>query len=191
MQKLWKKIKCFPDVISGVILLVCCGILYAKTFEIKKFSALSDSVGPRFFPRVLLAVLALMAALLIIGGIGKGVEALRALAASGDGEERKEKFEGGFFQKLLHAVDTNPKVRTWVAIAGMFFFVLLMKPLGFALAATLYLFIQFFLLAPPEKRWKKLWMFALLAVVFGVGSYVLFRYAIHINLPAGILKGLL
>ena len=66
-----------------------------------------------------------------------------------------------------------------------------MQPLGFAISATLYLFVQFFLLAPPEKRWKRMWLHALLAVLFGVGSYVLFRYAISINLPAGILKGVL
>lgn len=191
MRNLWKKVKCFPDVISGVILMACCVILYVQTYEIKMFSGLSDSVGPRFFPRVLLVVLAVMAVLLIIGGIAKGLHALCALPESDCTEKKKESFEGTFLQKVFHAIDVSPKVRTWISIAGMFVFILLLEPLGFAISATLYLFVQFFLLAPPEKRWKKMWFYIILAVFFGVGSYILFRYAISINLPAGILKSIL
>ena len=101
----------------------------------------------------------------------------------------KKKPEGGFFKRVFAVIDTDTRVRAWISILGIFFFILLIKPLGFAISATIYLFIQFSLLAPPGKR--KLWLFAIIAVAVGFGAYVLFRYAIRINLPAGILKDIL
>lgn len=188
----WEKIKCFPDVIAGIILFLACIVFYTQLGEIRRLSALSDSVGPRFFPRLILIVLMVLAALIIAGGIPKGRKNLQALNKEKSGcAPAKETPETAVsaLRWLAEIVETNGTVRTWISILGIFFFILLMKPLGFAISGAIYLFLQFSLLAPAEKR--KLWLYAVIAVVVSFGSYLIFRYAIHLNLPAGPLANIL
>ncbi|MDP0927136.1 tripartite tricarboxylate transporter TctB family protein [Paracoccus onubensis] len=64
------------------------------------------------------------------------------------------------------------------------FFVLLMRPIGFIFAASIYLFLQIALLSPSGKPipWLRL---ALMAVVVSATIFFLFRYGFSLMLPAG------
>ena len=68
-----------------------------------------------------------------------------------------------------------------VLIAG---FVALLRPIGFPLAASAFLFCQFFLLTPPNRRPRPL-LYAGLAVLAAAVIFLTFRYAFNLLLPAG------
>lgn len=127
--------------------------------------------------------------LIIITGIISGRKRLALLMEEEESPEPSPKAGGSVLRRILSAVETNPTVRTWISILGIFFFILLMKPLGFAVSGAIYLFAQFSLLAPPQKR--RLWLYAILAVGIAFGAYFIFRYAVQIPLPAGLLKGII
>lgn len=66
-------------------------------------------------------------------------------------------------------------------IAG---FVALMRPLGFPVAAALFLFAQFWLLTPADRKPRPL-LYALLALGASVTIFLTFRYGFRLLLPAG------
>lgn len=66
-------------------------------------------------------------------------------------------------------------------IAG---FAALMRPLGFPVAAALYLFFQFAVLSPSHRRIPHVFH-AFLAITIAIFVFVLFRYGFDLLLPAG------
>jgi len=66
-------------------------------------------------------------------------------------------------------------------IAG---FIALMQPLGFPVAASLFLFAQFWLLTPADRQ-PHPGLYAALAVTASVVIFVAFRYGFKLLLPAG------
>ena len=187
-RNLWRKVKCFPNAIAGGLLLLASLLFYSQLGEIKRLSSLSDSVGPRFFPQLILIVLMALSLMILIPDIPRGRKRLKELGDEPVQEQSRQE-SAGLVRRLMNAVENKPTVRTWISILGIFLFILLMKPLGFAISGAIYLFLQFTLLAPREKR--KIWLYAILAIVISFGAYWVFRYAIQISLPAGLLKDLI
>ncbi|MFN4172130.1 MAG: tripartite tricarboxylate transporter TctB family protein, partial [Pseudorhodobacter sp.] len=66
-------------------------------------------------------------------------------------------------------------------IAG---FIALMRPLGFPVAASLFLFAQFWLLTPADRT-PRPGLSAALAVTAAAVIFVTFRYGFNLLLPAG------
>lgn len=68
-------------------------------------------------------------------------------------------------------------------------YILLVEPIGFLPATTLYLFAQFLYLTPREKlRHAKTYVvYAVIALAVSASVYYLFLNAFHLILPAGIL----
>ena len=64
-----------------------------------------------------------------------------------------------------------------------------MKPVGFIIMSILYVYLQVWVLTPPEKRTKKMHGIAGgLAVFFSVSLYFVFTKYLMVMLPPGILK---
>ncbi|MDD7972798.1 tripartite tricarboxylate transporter TctB family protein [Roseinatronobacter alkalisoli] len=63
-------------------------------------------------------------------------------------------------------------------------FIAALRPLGFPVAAALFLFAQFCLLAPATQK-PRLFLYVVLAVVAAVLIFVTFRYGFRLMLPGG------
>lgn len=70
---------------------------------------------------------------------------------------------------------------TLLLIAG---FIALLRPLGFPVAAALFLFLQFIVLTPQDRR-PNYGFYAALAVLAAALIFVTFRYGFDLLLPAG------
>lgn len=66
-------------------------------------------------------------------------------------------------------------------IAG---FVALLRPLGFPIATALFLFAQFWLLTPGDRRPRPV-LYAIVAVAASAVIFAMFRYGFRLLLPAG------
>ncbi len=60
-----------------------------------------------------------------------------------------------------------------------------MEKVGFLISSIVYLFAQMVILAPKEKR--NFLLLAVIAVVFNIVVYFIFRNALNVMLPKGIL----
>jgi len=69
-----------------------------------------------------------------------------------------------------------------IAFATLAFFVLALEPLGYPLATALLLVAQF-----RWVEWRPWRTAVLTAVVTSVVSFVLFRFLLHVPLPAGVI----
>ncbi|KND20676.1 hypothetical protein ADZ37_04665 [Pannonibacter phragmitetus] len=77
-----------------------------------------------------------------------------------------------------------------VSLALIAVFIALMRPLGFAISAAFYLFLQFSLLSPAGRP-RPHFMHAALAIGISLTIYVVFRQGFNLMLPAGPLARLM
>lgn len=63
-------------------------------------------------------------------------------------------------------------------------FIATLRPLGFPIAAALFLFAQFWLLTPSTQRPRPI-LYAVLAILSAVVIFVTFRYGFRLMLPGG------
>lgn len=87
--------------------------------------------------------------------------------------------------------DTEPKepvsyATVLMTLALMAAFTVMLSPLGFPIAAAIYLFLQFIVLTPADRKTRYL-LYAVLAIVASFVIFVMFRYGFDLQLPAGIL----
>lgn len=64
----------------------------------------------------------------------------------------------------------------------------LLEPIGFPIMTIVYLFVQFIVLTPADKK-ISFPMYAIIAVVTSATVYSTFRYAFDMMLPIGLLNG--
>ena len=124
-------------------------------------------VGPRFFPLI-------VAAGLIVMGAWLALEAMRGKRAEPASEE-----------------DADPNAPTnWLAFAwltlGLLLEIVLMNPLGFVIASSL-----LFWCAAKAFQSKRPWRDLAAALIVAVVSYIAFTRGLGLDLPAGILTGIL
>lgn len=79
------------------------------------------------------------------------------------------------------SVDYLTVLKTVILIVG---YAALLETVGFPLLTIVYLFVQFIVLTPANKK-INLVSYALIAVVTSVSIYILFRYAFDLMLPLG------
>lgn len=85
----------------------------------------------------------------------------------------------------------NVQKLTVLATLGLVaLYIYALRPLGFPIATTLFLFLQFIVLTPTGQK-PKLPLYALLAVISSAVIFGLFRYGFNLLLPAGPLTNLL
>lgn len=71
-----------------------------------------------------------------------------------------------------------------ISLALIAAFIALMQPLGFPVAASLFLFAQFWLLTPADRK-PRPGLYAALAVTASIVIFIAFRYGFKLLLPGG------
>lgn len=163
----------YSDVILGIFLTVFSTSMFLETYSIK---IMKEPVSPvdtaRFFPRLVFG------ALMIIG-LAMAILGLRQIAANKASVPKGEKL----------AASVLALERGVIAVASIALFILLMEPMGFIPTAILYMAGSMFFMAAKEV-WKPK-AYIITAVMIAVACYFLFREFVYVQLPAGLLKGVL
>ncbi len=142
------------------------------------------AVDAAFFPYALSIGMMLLGALHLalnwrskMTALGEPVDdRVAPIAAAGDGEDAPA------------VIGAKPNYKSvGISLLLIALFIALMRPLGFALSAALYLFLQFSMLSPSSRRRPHL-MHAVLAIGVSVIIFTLFRYGFGLMLPAGPLN---
>lgn len=162
-------LKRYGNVLSGALVLLLAGVLFAATFQIRTVLGM-ESLGAKFFPRVAAAGLAGLGAVVLVRGI---LEAARASAPAGDREAGGPK---GLSPGAVCAIQTLILIAAYAALMGV---------LGFPIATALYLFAQMVVLSTKEQR--RYVLFAIVSAVTAVAVYLIFTRLFYLMLPAGIL----
>ncbi len=152
------------EVASGVGFLALAGIVYVASFSIKKL--VISRIGAAFVPQLAAYLLAGLSIVLIIQAL-----LLKAVPEADKSHETSSRRETRF--------------ALWSTIVLLTIYGAVLAPVGFLIATTLYLFIQFIVLAGNKK--KNFVLLGLLSVATSVAIYTLFVYGFDLMLPAGIL----
>lgn len=92
--------------------------------------------------------------------------------------------QGGQFEKVKKSIwEARSAIAMFVIL---FAYIAVLQSVGFLVSTIVFLFLEFFVLTRKEER--KLWVIALMALVFGVAIYALFKYGFNMPLPRGIVK---
>lgn len=150
------------DLISGIALAVIGLVMLIETRNIRALQIME--FGPRVMPQ--LYSIALM-------GLGGAIALSGAIRKIG-GDVRAQSSNLG---KCNYA-------KAFLTIALIVLFVVALRPIGFLLTSTLYLFFQFLVLGGAANRWRLVW-YAGLAGAIALGNYLLFTQVFNVLLPVG------
>jgi len=78
----------------------------------------------------------------------------------------------------------------WKTLGLIIAYAALLEPVGFPIMTVVYLFTQFIVLTPGDKKVNYL-TYAAIAVATSASVYLTFRYAFDMILPVGLMSGLL
>lgn len=154
-----------PDLLVALGVVLLGALLLLGTFQIP--FGINAVVGPRVFPLIVSIGTLLCGALLVFG-------ALRGERAEPGAEE-----------------DTDPDAPVSLAqpaiiLGGFLLGALVLQPLGFVIGTAIMYFSVAY--AFGERRYG---LVALVAVIVSFVTYLLFTRGLDLNLPAGVLKGIL
>lgn len=154
-----------PDLLVALGILVLGALLLLGTFEIP--FGINAVVGPRVFPLIVSIGTLVFGALLLVG-------ALRGDRAEPGAEE-----------------DTDPDAPVSLAnpaiiLGGFLLGTLVLQPLGFVLGTAIMYFSVAY--AFGERRYG---LMVFVALVVALVTYLLFTRGLDLNLPAGVLRGIL
>jgi putative tricarboxylic transport membrane protein len=141
------------------------GLIYAVALFISSFSMRSlaiATIGPSFIPRIV-----------AIGIFGC------SLFLIGNALLKKEEIEEKRSEEKRKYVDL-------FTLLFLFIYIALLKPLGFLLATTLYLFLQISL-SYGKPKLKNYLTFILISIIISFTIYAIFVLGFKLNLPRGIL----
>lgn len=152
--------KKFRELIFGVIM-TAFGVFYlVMTTQIPRKGELVDAT---FIPYIL-------SVFMICLGIAQLMQGMKIVKNfKDDGQEEQKN-------------DHMAVILTLALIVG---YVMIMVPVGFIISTIVYLFLQFWLLSPADKK-PNLLMYLVIAVVVSIVIYLLFRYGLTVMLPKGI-----
>lgn len=151
------------DAIIALVMLVVCAELYRETFSFRTVPFATMSAGT--WPRFVLVLLALLSAAMLVQTV-----AVRSQAA-GTGRESVAK-------PISH--------RTALTCFGLFAVFLAVTPwLGMLIAGALYVFVMQEVLGPRDMKSRLLHL--AIAVLSVGGMWIVFRFALHVFLPEGVL----
>jgi putative tricarboxylic transport membrane protein len=153
------------DRIILVCIVVLAGVYFWATSQIPTLE-IGDPLGPKAFPRLL--------------GIGLFITAAMLL-----GEILRERKSGAATNAPV-ASDAKDSGHTGVviaAVAATAVYFLLFEVAGYVISTTLFLLLMTHVFH-KKGRWL---VNTLTSVIYGVGSYMMFSYALGVNLPHGIL----
>ena len=155
--------KCSEIIIS--LVLIAAGIVLRVSAQYIEVGAAMGKGGD-FLPKLCSNIWLLLSILLLVSSV----------SGPDDGEKKISISLKGFFATL----------------GLLFFYVLLLKPLGFVVTSIIYMFVQMLLFVPKENKGKRtVILFAVTAVVMPVLVYLLFANVFSLILPTGILADVL
>ncbi|ETA81568.1 tripartite tricarboxylate transporter TctB family protein [Youngiibacter fragilis] len=159
------KFKKYNDLIVGLSMLAF-GLFYLiMTMQIPRKGKLIDAT---FFPYILSTIMLIVGLLQTVRG---AASAKRFDAASYEEPKAGQK---GDMKTVL------------ITVGLILVYVVLLKPLGFIISSSLYLFAQILVLVPVRIK-KNYLLYALVAVITSAIIYVSFRFGLDLMLPAGLL----
>ena len=88
------------------------------------------------------------------------------------------------------AQDTSDYRTVWKTLGLIVAYAALMEPVGFPVMTVVYLFAQFIVLTPLDKK-VNYPMYLVIAVLTSIIVYAIFRQAFDMLLPVGVLNGLI
>ena len=161
------------DLLTGIVAAAFSAFYPMQTSGIKVFGGATAGVTAQTVPRLWGVAMLALSILLI----------LRSILAMRKKSEQDEEESLGFLARLKER-------REVVCTFGLLIlYAALMKPVGFIIMSIIYVYLQVWVLTPPEKRTKKMHTIAGgLAVFFSVSLYFVFTKYLMVMLPPGILK---
>ncbi len=158
--------KKYGDVIVSVFYLLLATAVIVMARALPKSAIIS--IGPEFMPTVI-GVFTLILALILLVTSLKDFKSNAAKLAAGE---------------AIEAVDYKRVISSFIVIIA---YVMILQPIGFIVSTIVYLPLQMFILAPADKRSvKDIIQLIILAVIFTLVVFFLFRYGFKIILPTGI-----
>ena len=161
------------DLLTGIVAAAFSAFYLMQTSGIKVFGGATAGVTAQTVPRLWGVAMLVLSILLI----------LRSILAMRKKSEQDEEESLGFLARLKER-------REVVCTFGLLIlYAALMKLVGFIIMSILYVYLQVWVLTPPEKRTKRMHTIAGgLAVFFSVSLYFVFTKYLMVMLPPGILK---
>jgi putative tricarboxylic transport membrane protein len=147
------------DAMAGAIVAAAGGGLFLAALSFTSPSAQAEAVGPRFFPLVASAVLA-------VGGLGLVLTSLRAKDARATGADE----------------ETAPLRRLVVVVVMFAGFLVLFEPVGFLISTTLFMTVMTSYVR--LDRWKSN---AIVGILTSLVIYFSFTRLLGVGLPVGVL----
>ena len=159
----------YKDLIVGVFFAALAIAYYLLSFQIEEAGA--SAVGPGFMPQIFAAITLVLAVILIGLSMGK---------------LRKEKALSGAKEEAApEQINYIPLVLSVVLLLA---YIYALEPVGFIIATAVYLFAQFNVSAPRDKRGLKYQTYFLVgAVVAGFAVNYIFVNGFNVMLPQGLL----
>ena len=185
------------DVLCGAFFGVLGAAIWVYGFSIKGLFSASGIIDSGFFPKLLGILFVVLSICLIVQDLlkqKKKEEKVSALYA--ETVKDMQKIVGvSANEAAIEAeskIDTpetrrESRVKVWITIFLLLFYVVALKSIGFIVTSTGYIFAQALVLTAKEKRKKYALRWLFIAAVTSIGVYYLFRYVLFLFLPAGIL----
>lgn len=129
---------------------------------------LLGGMGPEFMPKIVSGFMGVL-------GIIQCITGINSMRKYNPAQEKKEESE--FEPEYMRVLAT---------IVAFGVYVIAIKIIGFLVCSVIYLFAQMCILAPKEKR--NYLVFAVIALLFNVVVYFIFRNGLNVMLPTGFLR---
>lgn len=156
-------LKKYGDLATGIVFLAIAVVFYVLAGQLPP--SLLGGVGSDFMPKILAVGTGILSVLQMISGV-------KTMRKDFSGEAAEEE-------------DRPEYVRVLATVVSFGLYVTVMEKVGFLISSVVYLFAQMVILAPKEKR--NYVLLAVIAVVFNIVVYFIFRNALNVMLPKGIL----
>ena len=156
----------WKDVISALMLMLVSAAMFHASGSLEARTRME--IGPDFMPKVVSVLTFALAAVLLMQGLRRA----RSLSEAQDAEAPTAR-RGDFIER--HA----DRLCLALIVAYAFAF----EPLGYLVSTTIFLFLEFIIMAPADSR--RYLPFALAAVVVSVATYYVFVRLFYVFLPIG------
>lgn len=163
------------ELVLGAGMIGIAALYLVLTFQIQR----KDVIDATFIPFVLSGALFLLGALQTIGALSEK----KAGDAGAEKKSASEKADDACEDKTAK-IDTATVIKTIALIVA---YVAFLDLAGFVIMSIVYLFAQFIVLTPLDRK-KNYLVYGIIAVVASVGIYLIFRYVFSMMLPEGLLK---
>lgn len=160
----------WKDVISSLVLIVVSTAMFFASDSLEAKTRME--IGPDFMPKLVAVLTFVLSVVLLVQGLRRNI----GLRAAGE-----LKHTGS----LPRHGDLIERHADWLSLLLILAYTVAFEPLGYLMATTIYLFLQFTVMAPARDR--KYLSFAIVAAAVSALSYYVFLRLFYVFLPVGLL----